>query len=157
MEGHFLCTRLLLEIAGGAVVTAPFIEDLRSEEMAGDVEKYFRGAEPDSAWERLKVLKFIRDIAASEYGGYWNAEIIHGSGSPAAEMLQLYREHDLDRCKELVARAMTGMAATTVEASRSTRRQPRRTGSSRASRAPSATSPRNAGSASRSCSATRMS
>ncbi len=33
------------------------------------------------------LLKFIRDIAASEYSGYWNTEIIHGSGSPAAEML----------------------------------------------------------------------
>jgi 4-hydroxybutyryl-CoA dehydratase / vinylacetyl-CoA-Delta-isomerase len=111
MEGHYLATRLLLEIAGGAVVTAPFVEDLRSEELADDVEKYFRGAEPGSAWERLSLLKFIRDIAASEYSGYWNAEIIHGSGSPAAEMLQLYREHDLDRCKELVQRAMTGKAA----------------------------------------------
>jgi len=111
MEGHYLATRLLLEIAGGAVVTAPFVEDLRSEELSEDVEKYFRGAEPGSAWERLKLLKFIRDIAASEYSGYWNAEIIHGSGSPAAEMLQLYREHDLDRCKELVERAMTGKAA----------------------------------------------
>ncbi len=111
MEGHYLATRLLLEIAGGAVVTAPFVEDLRSEELADDVEKYFRGAEPGSAWERLKLLKFIRDIAASEYSGYWNAEIIHGSGSPAAEMLQLYREHDLDRCKELVQRAMRGKAA----------------------------------------------
>jgi aromatic ring hydroxylase len=111
MEGHYLATRLLLEIAGGAVVTAPFVEDLRSEELAEDVEKFFRGAQPGTAWERLRLLKFIRDIAASEYSGYWNAEIIHGSGSPAAEMLQLYREHDLDRCVELVERAMTGKAA----------------------------------------------
>jgi 4-hydroxybutyryl-CoA dehydratase/vinylacetyl-CoA-Delta-isomerase len=111
MEGHYLASRLLLEVAGGAVVTAPFVEDLRSPELAADVEKYFRGAEPGSAWERLKLMKFIRDIAASEYSGYWNVEIIHGSGSPAAEMLQLYREHDLDRCVELVERAMTGKAA----------------------------------------------
>lgn len=111
MEGHFLATRLLLEVAGGTVVTAPFVEDLRSEELADDVEKYFRGAEPGSAWERLRLMKFIRDIAASEYSGYWNAEIIHGSGSPAAEVLQIYREHDLDTCKALVERAMTGRAA----------------------------------------------
>jgi 4-hydroxybutyryl-CoA dehydratase/vinylacetyl-CoA-Delta-isomerase len=111
MEGHFLATRLLLEVAGGAVVTAPYVEDLRSDELADDVEKYFRGAEPGSAWERLKLMKFIRDIAASEYSGYWNTEIIHGSGSPAAEMLQIYREHDLDACKALVERAMTGRAA----------------------------------------------
>jgi aromatic ring hydroxylase len=111
MEGHYLATRLLLEVAGGAVVTAPFVEDLRSEELAEDVEKFFRGAQPGTAWERLRLLKFIRDIAASEYSGYWNAEIIHGSGSPAAEMLQIYREHDIGRCMELVERAMTGKAA----------------------------------------------
>ena len=111
MEGHYLATRLLLEVAGGAVVTAPFVEDLRSEDLAEDVEKFFRGAQPGTAWERLRLLKFIRDIAASEYSGYWNTEIIHGSGSPAAEMLQIYREHDIGRCIELVERAMTGKAA----------------------------------------------
>jgi acyl-CoA synthetase (AMP-forming)/AMP-acid ligase II len=29
-------------------------------------------------------------------------EIIHGSGSPAAEWLQMYREHDLDRAAKHV-------------------------------------------------------
>ena len=48
--------------------------------------------------ERLRVMKLIRDLVASEYGGYWYTEIIHGSGSPEAEKLQMYREHDLDYC-----------------------------------------------------------
>ena len=75
------------------------------------VEKYLRGAEPGSAWERIRVFKLIRDLAASEYSGYWNTEIIHGSGSPAAEVLAMYRETDLEACKALVARALTGRAA----------------------------------------------
>ena len=48
------------------------------------------------------MFKLIRDLAASEYSGYWNTEIIHGSGSPAAEMLAMYREADLDHCKAIV-------------------------------------------------------
>ena len=82
MECHFTATRLLLEIAGGAVTTAPLEADLMAPDIKPLVEKYFRGADPGSAWERLRVFKLIRDLAASEYSGYWNTEIIHGSGSP---------------------------------------------------------------------------
>jgi 4-hydroxybutyryl-CoA dehydratase/vinylacetyl-CoA-Delta-isomerase len=111
MEGHFLACRLLLEIAGGAVTTAPLTEDLKAADISPWIEKYMRGSEPDSAWERLRVLKLIRDLAASEYSGYWNTEIIHGSGSPAAEVLAMYRETDLDAYKGLVERALKGRAA----------------------------------------------
>jgi hypothetical protein len=70
-----------------------------------------RGAEPEETWERLKVFKLIRDLAASEYSGYWNTEIIHGSGSPAAEILAMYRETDLGACERLVERAHSGREA----------------------------------------------
>lgn len=116
MEGHFLATRLLLEIAGGAVTTAPLIEDLQAEGITPLIEKYLRGADPGNAWERLRVLKLIRDLAASEYSGYWNTEIIHGSGSPAAEVLAMYRETDLERYKGLVDRALTGRDAVVPQA-----------------------------------------
>ncbi len=111
MESHFTACRLLLEIAGGSVTTAPLLEDLQAPDIKPLVEKYFRGAEPDSAWERMRVFKLIRDLAASEYSGYWNTEIIHGSGSPAAEVLAMYRETDLESCKALVERALGGRAA----------------------------------------------
>jgi aromatic ring hydroxylase len=111
MESHFTACRLLLEIAGGSVTTAPLLEDLEAPDIKPLVEKYFRGAEPDSAWERIRVFKLIRDLAASEYSGYWNTEIIHGSGSPAAEVLAMYRETDLESCKALVERALGGRAA----------------------------------------------
>src|SRR4029077_12255097 len=79
-------------------------------------KKYSRGAEPGAAWERLRVFKLIRDLAASEYSGYWNTEIIHGSGSPAAEILAMYREADLDHCKAIVERALSGRAAVAAPA-----------------------------------------
>lgn len=116
MECHFTATRLLLEIAGGAVTTAPLESDLMAPDIKPLAEKYFRGAEPGSAWERLRVFKLIRDLAASEYSGYWNTEIIHGSGSPAAEILAMYREADLDHCKAIVERALSGRAAVAAPA-----------------------------------------
>src|SRR5262249_15174192 len=94
MEGHYVATRLLLEIAGGAVETLPSIEDQRAPQLTGYFDKSYAGA-TGTGEERIRVLRFIRDLAASEYAGWWDVEIIHGSGSPAAEWLQMYREYDL--------------------------------------------------------------
>jgi 4-hydroxybutyryl-CoA dehydratase/vinylacetyl-CoA-Delta-isomerase len=111
MEGHYLAARHLLEIAGGSPMTAPYVEDILHPELQPYIEKYYRGADPDGALERLRVMKLIRDLVASEYGGYWYTEIIHGSGSPAAEKIQMFREHDLDYCRDLARLALTGRAA----------------------------------------------
>jgi 4-hydroxybutyryl-CoA dehydratase/vinylacetyl-CoA-Delta-isomerase len=111
MEGHYLAARHLLEIAGGSPMTAPYVEDILHPELRPYIEKYYRGTDPDGALERLRVMKLIRDLVASEYGGYWYTEIIHGSGSPAAEKIQMFREHDLDHCRELARLALKGRAA----------------------------------------------
>jgi 4-hydroxybutyryl-CoA dehydratase/vinylacetyl-CoA-Delta-isomerase len=111
MEGHYLAARNLLEIAGGSVITSPYVEDIMRPELRPFVEKYYRGVDPGDAMERLRVMKLIRDLVASEYGGYWYTEIIHGSGSPEAEKLQMYREHDLDACVGLARHALQGRAA----------------------------------------------
>jgi 4-hydroxybutyryl-CoA dehydratase / vinylacetyl-CoA-Delta-isomerase len=111
MEGHYLAARNLLEIAGGSAMTSPYVEDILNPEIRPYIEKYYRGADPNGAMDRLAVMKLIRDLAASEYGGYWYVEIIHGSGSPAAEKIQMYREHDLDNCLALARHALRGRAA----------------------------------------------
>jgi aromatic ring hydroxylase len=111
VEGHYLAARNLLEIAGGSPITAPYAADIRNPELTGYIEKYYRGSDPKGAMPRIRVMKLIRDMVASEYGGYWYTEIIHGSGSPAAEMIQMYRQHDIGACQELVADALRGRAA----------------------------------------------
>jgi 4-hydroxybutyryl-CoA dehydratase/vinylacetyl-CoA-Delta-isomerase len=111
MEAHYLAARNLLEIAGGSVMTAPYVEDVMHPTLRPFVEKYYRGADPDGAIDRLRVMKLVHDLVASEYGGYWYTEIIHGSGSPAAEKLQMYREHDLDACVQIARTALEGRAA----------------------------------------------
>ncbi len=100
-----------MDIAGGSPITAPYVEDIRHPDLEPFIKKYYRGSDPDGAMDRLAVMKLIRDMVASEYGGYWYTEIVHGSGSPAAEMIQMYREHDLDACKGLAIEALRGRAA----------------------------------------------
>ena len=102
MEAHYVCTRLLNEIAGGAAVTMPSIADLHHPEVAPFIEKYFKAAPGISVMERVKLFHFIGDLCSSEYAGWWYNEIIHGSGSPAAERVQMYREFNLESTKQLV-------------------------------------------------------
>ena len=45
MEGHYLATRLLLEIAGGAVETLPAIEDQRAPELKPYFDKYYAASD----------------------------------------------------------------------------------------------------------------
>ena len=102
MEAHYICTRLLNEIAGGAPVTLPSTADLSHPEVAPFIEKYFKAAPGVSVADRIKLLHFIGDLCSSEYAGWWYNEIIHGSGSPAAERVQMYREFDIESTKRLV-------------------------------------------------------
>ena len=46
MEGHFTAARQLLEIAGGSVTTAPYVEDIMAPDIRPLVEKYYRGVDP---------------------------------------------------------------------------------------------------------------
>jgi len=62
MEGHYLAARHLLEIAGGSPMTAPYVEDIFHPELQPYIEKYYRGADPDGAIDRLRVMKLIRDL-----------------------------------------------------------------------------------------------
>lgn len=49
-----------------------------------------------------------RRSAAGDFAGWWDVEIIHGSGSPAAEWLQMYREYDLGGAATHVDRMVMG-------------------------------------------------
>jgi 4-hydroxybutyryl-CoA dehydratase/vinylacetyl-CoA-Delta-isomerase len=111
MEAHYIAARNLLEIAGGSAVTAPYVEDIMHPELRPFFDKYYRGADPDGAIDRLRIMKLVHDLVASEYGGYWFTEIIHGSGSPQAEKVQMLREHDLQACADLARAALAGRAA----------------------------------------------
>jgi 4-hydroxybutyryl-CoA dehydratase/vinylacetyl-CoA-Delta-isomerase len=102
MEAHYICARLLNEVAGGAAVTMPSVMDLKHPEVAPYIEKYFKAAPGVSVADRIKLFHFIGDLCSSEYAGWWYNEIIHGSGSPAAERVQMYREFDLESTKQLV-------------------------------------------------------
>ncbi len=88
------------DLAGGILVTAPAVEDLRSEETGPLVEKYLAGKKGTSGKERLQVINLIQDITTSDFGGYNAVLALHAEGSMEAEKMQLYREYDWQRVRD---------------------------------------------------------
>jgi 4-hydroxybutyryl-CoA dehydratase / vinylacetyl-CoA-Delta-isomerase len=86
----FLC-----ELAGGAVLTAPSGLDLDNPETGDLVRKYYVGAEGVSAEKRLRVTKYIYDLAASEAAGFNRAVEVTAGGTPKARRIALSRTFDM--------------------------------------------------------------
>lgn len=84
----------LQDIAGGLLVTGPSEEDLRNPETAGYITKYLGGKKGIPTEDRLKLLNLIRDLTASDIGGYNEILSIHAEGSLEAQKLTIAMEYD---------------------------------------------------------------
>ena len=89
----FLC-----ELAGGPVLTAPSGLDLANPETADLIKKYYVGKPGVGAEERLALVKYIYDIAASDYAGFNRALGVTGAGSPGARRVAATRGFDIESC-----------------------------------------------------------
>jgi len=97
---------LLQDVAGGLVITAPAEADLKNPETRPLLEKYLAGAKGVGGRQRLALMHLVRDLTASDFGGYNLVVTLHGEGSLEAQLLAAYREADLERHKGLALRAM---------------------------------------------------
>ncbi len=94
------------DIAGGFAITAPWEADLLSSDTGPWVRKYMQGAAGSDAELRLRLFNLIRDLTASDYGGYNLVVTLHGEGSLQAQLLQTLRDTDLGPALLAVADAM---------------------------------------------------
>jgi aromatic ring hydroxylase len=97
---------LLQDVAGGLVITAPTEADLKHPETGPLMERYLAGAKGVGGRQRLALMHLIRDLTASDFGGYNLVVTLHGEGSMEAQLLAAYRDADLDRHKALALRAI---------------------------------------------------
>lgn len=102
LDGWFMISRLIQDIAGGAVSTLPYHEDITTPPQSKWIDKYFKGVPEVPTMDRIKVFKLIRDLTCSEYAGWWYSAIVNGSGSPAAERIIALRDFDLESAKKNV-------------------------------------------------------
>jgi aromatic ring hydroxylase len=96
----------LQDLAGGFAITAPGEADWRSPETGPWVRKYLSAAQGTSAELRLRLFHLIRDITASDFGGYNYVVTLHGEGSLQAQVLQLLHEVDLTSTEQTLATAL---------------------------------------------------
>ena len=102
-SGYHEAIRWVQDIAGGLVVTGPSEQDMDSSETRPYIDRFLGGAGGTEASDRLKAMNLVRDLTASDFGGYNQFLAIHAEGSLEAQKITIYRDFDIDRCKRLAA------------------------------------------------------
>lgn len=95
--------RLMEDIAGGIMVTAPSEADLRSEAVGHYVEKYLVGRDTN-AHDRLRALRLCENLALGTAAVGYRTESMHGAGSPQAQKVTIARQGNMEQKKELAKR-----------------------------------------------------
>ena len=94
------------DIAGGLVVTGPSEKDFQNPDTKDYIERFLGGAKGVSTEDRLRAFNLVRDLTASEFGGYNQLLSIHAEGSLEAQKITIFRDYDIDRCKQLALDAI---------------------------------------------------
>jgi 4-hydroxybutyryl-CoA dehydratase/vinylacetyl-CoA-Delta-isomerase len=94
-----LMVRHLHDIAGGSVLTAPYISDLENPETGHLVRKYM-GTRTDVDGEyRVRLFHAIRDLTADSYGGWTQVTNIQAGGGLYAQRIVTRKHYDLNGAK----------------------------------------------------------
>jgi 4-hydroxybutyryl-CoA dehydratase / vinylacetyl-CoA-Delta-isomerase len=107
-QNYHAAVRRVQDIAGGLPVTGPSWDDLESEETGRYIERFLGGRAGISARERMQLINFVKELTASDYGGYQEVLAVHAEGSLEAEKLMIARSYDGKRTVQLV-RQMSGL------------------------------------------------
>lgn len=95
--------RLMEDIAGGIMVTAPSEADLKSPIVGKYVEKYMVGQDVN-AEDRLRALRLCENIALGTAAVGYRTESMHGAGSPQAQKIMIKRQGNFGWKKKLAKR-----------------------------------------------------
>jgi aromatic ring hydroxylase len=104
-HGYHDAVRDVQDLAGGLVVTGPAEEDWAAAEVRALIEPYLGGRAAVGAEDRLRVINLIRDLVASDLGGYLEVLAIHAEGSLETQKLTVLMDYDLTPLKQAAARA----------------------------------------------------
>jgi 4-hydroxybutyryl-CoA dehydratase / vinylacetyl-CoA-Delta-isomerase len=102
-ENYHSMAQKVQDIAGGLLVTGPAEEDVAAPETKAYIERYLGGKKGFGAANRLKVMNLIRDLIASDFGGYNEVLSIHAEGSLEAQKLTILREFDATAARSFAA------------------------------------------------------
>ena len=92
--------KIVQDLAGGLLVTAPTYKDYAHPDLTADIDKYLQANKAVSTENRLRMFDLIRRITTSDL----ETICLHGEGSPMAERMTIFMEAGrvLKDCKKLV-------------------------------------------------------
>lgn len=108
VRGLTKAVRRLQDIAGGLVVTGPMEDDWLNPQTRPDLEAVLVGSARAGAEARLRAFNLVRDLTASDFGGYLEVLAIHAEGSLEAQKLAILTDTDLEPYKAY-ARRLAGI------------------------------------------------
>jgi aromatic ring hydroxylase len=104
-QGYHDAVRDVQDLAGGLVVTGPMEEDWDTPGVRRLFERALGGRQGIGAEPRLRVINLIRDLVASDLGGYLEVLAIHAEGSLETQKLTVLQDAEIERVKRLAAAA----------------------------------------------------
>lgn len=107
-------SRLVQDLAGGAMVTLPSEADFDSEAVGPLLKKYMKGKDNIPVEARQRMLRLIENMTMGRNAVGYLTESLHGAGSPQAQRIQIQRQMDVET-KKAYARNLAGIIATDAE------------------------------------------
>jgi 4-hydroxybutyryl-CoA dehydratase / vinylacetyl-CoA-Delta-isomerase len=92
--------KIIEDLAGGLLVTAPTYKDYENPATHDFIDKYLGGRKGTSTENRLRMLDLIRRMTSADL----ETICLHGEGSPMAERMTLWMEgaEVMEQCKKIV-------------------------------------------------------
>lgn len=91
--------RILLDLSGGSVITAPSMADLDNPELTEILDKYMSGASGMPGRQRLQLLHLIRNLAADAHAGWVGVTTLQAGGGLHALRTVMRGHFDFDSAK----------------------------------------------------------
>lgn len=107
-------SRLVQDLAGGAMVTLPSEADFDSEAVGPMLKKYMKGKDNIPVEARQRILRLIENMTMGRNAVGYLTESLHGAGSPQAQRIQIQRQMDVET-KKTYARDLAGIIATDAQ------------------------------------------
>jgi 4-hydroxybutyryl-CoA dehydratase/vinylacetyl-CoA-Delta-isomerase len=107
-------SRLVQDLAGGAMVTLPSEADFDHEIVGPMLKKYMKGKDNIPVEFRQRMLRLIENMTLGRNAVGYLTESLHGAGSPQAQRIQIQRQMDVER-KKGYAKDLAGIIVTDAE------------------------------------------
>jgi aromatic ring hydroxylase len=107
-ESIFKEYNLLVEIAGGLLVTLPYEDDFNAAETKAWLDKYIVRNPKIPPETAHRIWWFVENLAASSVSSWSQIAGVHGGGSPIMETIALNAQYDYES-KKNIAKYLAGI------------------------------------------------